>query len=422
MTRPCFLLPTGVCLFQILSFVNLAFGFQKPNDIIHREICSSWSRNYLPFRNNLVAAEFVNKPKVLQLLLGIRTDTYRRNVSTQCSTSASLDRKCVRLMLVRSNDSIDDRKTVRSTEKPALANSASSTSKLKKVSTKQPSKAISASSNKTPRKEAKINEPIHWTFPSDIAVVVPRNDPMFDVASATKEFDTSDIKQAFFKGTYSMVRFTIRGNPLPLRRHRTKRGFVYNPSAAAQESFKTVVRQHFENVNPSTLTKSQAIPRNHSQTSSEIIITDDDDKKPTMHIGSEISSVLFESYQQLAMTVVFYMKRPKSHFVSSKAGPGRLRLPYNLTSGETVNSMYPTSTSDVDNLAKFVLDSLNGVLYEDDRQVISLHAIKVYDDFCPTNENCCLGSTEICIRAIDTASELRNIMQRSFHSLSGDDE
>ena len=49
--------------------------------------------------------------------------------------------------------------------------------------------------------------------------------------------------------------------------------------------------------------------------------------------------------------------------------------------------------TDVDNLAKFILDSLNGMVYADDKQVASIHATKYYD-----NEGLCLGSTLVFIK------------------------
>ncbi len=38
----------------------------------------------------------------------------------------------------------------------------------------------------------------------------------------------------------------------------------------------------------------------------------------------------------------------------------------------------PTKKPDIDNLAKSVLDGLNGVVYVDDGQIVSLHVTKVY--------------------------------------------
>jgi Holliday junction resolvase RusA-like endonuclease len=83
------------------------------------------------------------------------------------------------------------------------------------------------------------------------------------------------------------------------------------------------------------------------------------------------------------------MKRPSNHFVASRrTGPNsRLKAAY-------AGSRWPPDgrgiRSDVDNLAKFVMDSLNGVLYVDDRQVVRLKAMKVLD-----SEGPCLGATEV---------------------------
>jgi len=39
-----------------------------------------------------------------------------------------------------------------------------------------------------------------------------------------------------------------------------------------------------------------------------------------------------------------------------------------------------TSSPDLDNLEKFVLDCANGILYEDDRQIVSQCSCKIYSD------------------------------------------
>ena len=49
-------------------------------------------------------------------------------------------------------------------------------------------------------------------------------------------------------------------------------------------------------------------------------------------------------------------------------------------------------TPDTDNLAKFVLDAMQGVVYRNDRVVFSLLAIKVYDNF-----GSCGGRTAISV-------------------------
>ena len=106
---------------------------------------------------------------------------------------------------------------------------------------------------------------------------------------------------------------------------------------------------------------------------------------------------LFPSEQPLRMILIFRMKRPNYHFRGNQRGPGRLKNQYAAT-GDKVLS--PTSRTDIDNLAKFVLDSLNGILYDDDKQIHSLQLIKILDttddnDDNDNDEGCCAGSTEI---------------------------
>ena len=146
--------------------------------------------------------------------------------------------------------------------------------------------------------------------------------------------------------------FKIRGNPLPLRRHRTSRGFMYNPSAASQAVFRNLVR--------------------------ELIWPDE--------LPSETNGLsLFGDRDQLSVSMLFCMKRPLNHFTSSKRAEGRLK--------ETASNRVGPIRTDVDNLAKFILDSLNGMIYHDDKQVASVHATKCYD-----SEGLCEGSTLVCIR------------------------
>ena len=71
------------------------------------------------------------------------------------------------------------------------------------------------------------------------------------------------------------------------------------------------------------------------------------------------------------------MKRPNTDFCPG----GRLRSALPL-----VRPIHP----DIDNLAKFVLDSLNGILaYKDDCQVVKLVAYKLMDK----NAGLCTGRT-----------------------------
>ena len=100
------------------------------------------------------------------------------------------------------------------------------------------------------------------------------------------------------------------------------------------------------------------------------------------------------------MSIVFRLKRPKKHFIGGKPGPDRMRPDAPPQTAQT--------RSDVDNLTKFVLDSLNELLYEDDRQVLSLHVTKLLD-----NDGMCTGSTEVYARRIHSEQDIENIVQNS---------
>jgi len=115
------------------------------------------------------------------------------------------------------------------------------------------------------------------------------------------------------------------------------------------------------------------------------------------------ASPLFDGNEYLAVTIVFRMKRPKSHFVNNKPGPGRLK--------EKSPSQLAPIRTDVDNLTKFVLDSMNGVVYEDDRQITSIHATKILD-----NADFCRGSIEVHIQSIDEGY-VRRLLQSSISNV-----
>jgi Holliday junction resolvase RusA-like endonuclease len=98
---------------------------------------------------------------------------------------------------------------------------------------------------------------------------------------------------------------------------------------------------------------------------------------------------LFEAGKFLAMTVVFKMKRPKSHFISNnRHGSLKANAP---------NSLLVAKKVDVDNLVKFVMDALVKLLYDDDKQIAAVHAFRMYD-----NVGSCLGSTTVRIEVLSS--------------------
>jgi hypothetical protein len=166
----------------------------------------------------------------------------------------------------------------------------------------------------------------------------------------------------------SLVQCIIRGNPQPLRRHRTARkGFMYNPSAAAQRSFQSAVQ--------TCLNLSLPVYANDEK----------DNLVPMTHFGMDA---------MIHLTATFYLARPKNHFRSSIPGAGRLKA----TAPRQVQRQV-----DIDNLAKFVMDSLNGVLYADDHQVVSLSCTKCYhddDDDNNDDDGTTRGKTFLSLQAV----------------------
>jgi hypothetical protein len=128
---------------------------------------------------------------------------------------------------------------------------------------------------------------------------------------------------------------------------------MYNPSAADQRLFRDVVVSML----PIDLVPNEVMSPDvsiHNLTS----------------FNQPMVYPFFQDREHLMVHILFYMKRPKTHFVGSNPQRGRIRKDF--------QGMLPhRSKVDVDNLAKFVLDSLNGLLYVDDRQVTSLHVAKL---------------------------------------------
>ena len=81
---------------------------------------------------------------------------------------------------------------------------------------------------------------------------------------------------------------------------------------------------------------------------------------------------LFSSDCLLHLQIVFRMKRPNSHYVANKPGAGRLKASFQ-------NEPHKSKV-DIDNLLKFVMDSLNGLAWTDDSQVSACSALKIYDN------------------------------------------
>lgn len=83
----------------------------------------------------------------------------------------------------------------------------------------------------------------------------------------------------------------------------------------------------------------------------------------------------------ISLEVVFYLSRPKNHYRTGKN--------HEMLRDDAPE--YHSGRPDVDNLVKFVQDSLNGIYYRDDALISELSAKKYYSE---------RPRTEIFIRAL----------------------
>ncbi|KAL7573106.1 hypothetical protein ACA910_018787 [Epithemia clementina (nom. ined.)] len=85
--------------------------------------------------------------------------------------------------------------------------------------------------------------------------------------------------------------------------------------------------------------------------------------------------LIFDSEQPVVVNIKFFMRRPNTHF----KGRDRLNvLKANLPFAHV-------AAPDINNLAKFVLDGMNKLVYKDDKQVVKLVVCKLFDSECGCN-------------------------------------
>ena len=135
------------------------------------------------------------------------------------------------------------------------------------------------------------------------------------------------------------IKMEVKGAPAPLPRPRLGRGGFYNPKSRHMVHFKAQIRA--------------ALPH----------------------------TPMFHSDKPLSVDIKFFMKRPNSDF----RGEGRMAEMLKTTAA-FAKPIHP----DIDNLAKLVLDALNGLFYADDRQVVKLLLHKFAD-----SEGGCNGRTVV---------------------------
>ncbi len=146
--------------------------------------------------------------------------------------------------------------------------------------------------------------------------------------------------------------FTIHGNPVPMQRPRSnfRHHSIYNPSYLDMKIFKDLI-------------VSTIIPLQNRAP-----------RKPLIP--------LFNNVEKVQVDITFRMRRPLNHFVGNKRN-NALKERYVGT-----GPSFTTVGGDIDNLAKFVFDALEGTIYQNDSQVTKSTMQKVWDD-----EGECNGAT-----------------------------
>jgi Holliday junction resolvase RusA-like endonuclease len=323
-----------------------------------------------------------NKTKTIKKKTKVKKVTVKAKVGTRTRTRAAR---------------IDETVDVEASTKSATV-TATVTRKTRKATPKAAKKATTTK-KQTKKKTAAKDEPAHFYRNETDSISILRHDSKYiqsreelGTATATASATGTATETGIATGTetrikdtsmcnVSAVGFKVRGNPVPLARHRTYRGFVFNPSAKKQKQFCDVVLEMLPN------------------TCFQQNVSTDTDTDVPMPITKDVDTVIpvFKD-QVISIQIISRMKRPNKHFIANRPGPGRLRQSSNddSVSGSVSVSDLQVTRTDVDNLAKFVLDSLNGVLYEDDKQVASLQVTKVYD-----HEDPYTGSTDVIIRVMN---------------------
>lgn len=293
----------------------------------------------------------------------------------------------------------DDPTTAANRVKPSTAPRGRHSSSKKKSSIRKSStsSSSSSSSNTTSSRSSTQRHYNGKKMESNEAIYFYRNDT--DVMTFYfNENGNNSTKDRHI----TMVKFKVRGNPVPLARHRTYRGLMFNPSAKKQRQFCSVVLDML----PDFCFKQSSAGHDDEMRMKDMgndlndTCDDDDDMIMMSTKRRSIENVIpiFQN-QVISVQIISRMKRPKRHFVANKPGPGRLREERSRIDDngavQNLASHLEVTRPDVDNLAKFVLDSLNGILYNDDRQVVSLHVMKMYDHEEPYS-----GATDVIIRSM----------------------
>ena len=110
-------------------------------------------------------------------------------------------------------------------------------------------------------------------------------------------------------------------------------------------------------------------------------------KEIIRHMPANLPTPLFPPDAPLELQAIFKFSRPESHFARAPRCAENIKPEFR-------GLRFVTTVPDLDNCLKFIMDDpLRDTVYEDDRKVVKIEAVKVYDDHGE-----CRGSTEITVK------------------------
>lgn len=171
--------------------------------------------------------------------------------------------------------------------------------------------------------KSKLNAKIKTTF-----TLSENNINFKEKMEGDDEWSNYIMSKAYFEKNNIDLDLVVYGEPIPLMRHRVARGHMYNPVKNLQTQFAEACLEY--------------LPINPLEGALEV-------------------------------QLIFYFKRPKSHYRTGKYSS-------ELKASAPVHH---TGTKDLDNLVKFVLDALNKKAYKDDGQICSIYTHKFYTNYDP---------------------------------------
>ena len=179
------------------------------------------------------------------------------------------------------------------------------------------------------------------------------DDPYFYPAHPSILIDVNMDRQEYLD---KEVSFRIHGQPLPMERPRfnSHNHTTYSPSSPKIMKFREVVKE--------------IIPSSYKRLVN--VIPKPNTEGDTPGDTAVLYEPIFPHPEAVEVKLIFHMKRPDSHFV------GNNRYDFVNNINERAGLM---SGPDLDNLCKFVIDALEGVIYDNDKQVLKITSRKMYD-------------------------------------------